>query len=81
LYTGKNQPSPFPTIAIIEPNTSHAMASRKVVETIYGKYSKYEIVRKSGVFSTKFYVRKDGDVVSGTFSSLKAAVEWAKSKK
>lgn len=56
------------------------MASTKVVETVYGKYSKYEIVKKSGTFSTKFYVRKDGDVASGKFSSLKAAVEWAEKK-
>lgn len=53
------------------------MATKTVVETVYGKYSKYEIVRKSGVFTTKFYVRKDGDVATGKFSSLNAAVEWA----
>lgn len=56
------------------------MASKKVVETVYGKYSKYEIVKKSSAFSTKFYVRKDGDVASGKFSSLKDAVEWAEKK-
>jgi len=54
--------------------------AKKIVETIYGKYSKYEIVKNSGVFSTKFYVRKDGEVVTGSFSSLKAAVEWAEKK-
>lgn len=53
------------------------MATKKVVETVYGKYSKYEIVKKTSVLSTKFYVRKDGDVATGKFSSLKAAVEWA----
>lgn len=52
----------------------------KVVETVYGKYSKYEIVIDSGTFSTKFYVRKDGKVVTGSFSSLKDAVEWAQKK-
>jgi hypothetical protein len=56
------------------------MATKKVVETVYGKYSKYEIVKSSGVLSTKFYVRKDGDVATGKFSSLKAAVEWAEKK-
>lgn len=55
------------------------MASKKVVETIYGKHYKYEIVEKSGVFSTKYYVRKgDGSIAASSFSSLKAAVEWAK---
>lgn len=55
--------------------------SKKVVETVYGKHHKYEIVRDSGVLSTKYYVRKeDGSMASGKFSSLEAAVEWAEEK-
>ena len=54
------------------------MGSKTVVETIYGKYSKFEIVKDSGVMSTKFYVRKDGKPHRGSFSSLAAAVEAAK---
>lgn len=53
------------------------MASKKVVETIYGKKSKYEVVRKSSAFSTTFYVKKDDKVASGKFNSLAKAVEWA----
>jgi len=37
------------------------MSEYEVVETIYGKYSKYEVVKESSVLgSPKFYVRKDG---------------------
>jgi len=56
------------------------MATRKVVETVYGKYSKYEIVMKSKTFGAEFYVNKDGKVASGKFDSLKKAVEWAENK-
>jgi len=56
------------------------MSSTKVVETIYGKKSKYEVIKKKTVFTAKFYVKKDGNTVSGHFKSLKAAVEAAKNK-
>jgi hypothetical protein len=55
------------------------MAQKKVVETVYGKYSKYEIVRKSKHFSTRFNVYKDGSYET-SFKSLKAAVKWAEKK-
>jgi hypothetical protein len=48
------------------------MAEKDVVETVYGKYYKYEIVR-DGV---KFY--RDGKYHRGSFSSLHDAVEAAK---
>lgn len=54
------------------------MSDSVVVETIYGKYSKYEIVKKSSVFSSEFYIRKNGKPHRGSFSSLSAAVEAAK---
>lgn len=53
--------------------------SETVVETIYGKYSKYEIVRKSGTFSTDIVLRKDGKF-EGSYSSVQAAVDAAKKK-
>ena len=53
--------------------------SRTVVETVYGKYSKYEIVRDSGMFSTSVYLLKDGKP-AGSYSSVEAAVAAAKSK-
>lgn len=57
------------------------MAERDVVETIYGKYSKYEIVKRSSLLgSPTFYIVKDGEVDSGSFSSLRAAVEEAKDR-
>lgn len=50
------------------------MAEAKVVETIYGKYHKYEIVKKG----REFFIRKDGRPHRGSFSSLSAAVEAAR---
>lgn len=51
-----------------------------VVETIDGKYHKFEIVKDSGgVFgSVKFYIRKDGKPFKGSYSSLADAVQAAK---
>lgn len=56
------------------------MADKEVIETIYGKYHKFEIVRDSGgVFgSVKFYVRKDGKPYKGSYSSLADAIQAAK---
>lgn len=56
------------------------MANKVVVETVHGKYSKYEIVKDAGgIFSSpKFYVWKDGKPFKGSYSSLAAAVEAAK---
>lgn len=55
------------------------MAKREVIETVYGKYSKFEVVREpGGVFSSpKFYIYKDGDYHRGSYSSLRDAVEAA----
>ena len=56
------------------------MAKQEVVETVYGKYSKYEVIRESGgVFgSAKFWIYRDGKYHRGPFSSLLDAVETAK---
>lgn len=53
--------------------------AKTVVETIYGKYHKFEIVKDpGGVFSgVKFYVRKDGKPFKGSYSSLADAVKAA----
>lgn len=55
------------------------MAEKEVVETIYGKMSKYEIVKDpGGLFGDpKFYIRKNGKPFKGSYSTLKAAVEAA----
>ncbi|MBV2137112.1 MAG: hypothetical protein KUF79_09915 [Candidatus Thiodiazotropha sp. (ex Ctena orbiculata)] len=55
------------------------MSSDKVVETVYGKHAKYEIVQKEGgVFgSSKYYVRKNGSPHRGPYSSLRDAVAAA----
>lgn len=57
------------------------MAEEKdVVETIYGKHHKFEIVRiPGGIFSSmKFYIHRDGKEYKGSYSSLADAVEAAK---
>jgi hypothetical protein len=56
------------------------MADSVLVETIYGKYSKFEVVKKTSSLmgSPAFYVRKDGKPHKGSFSSLKEAVESAR---
>lgn len=55
------------------------MAKGDVIETIYGKYSKYEVIKEpGGVFSgPKFYIYRDGKYYRGSFSSLRDAVEEA----
>lgn len=56
------------------------MAEKPIIETIYGKYHKFDIVKDSGgVFgSIKFYIHKDGKPFKGAYSSLADAVEAAK---
>lgn len=56
------------------------MASKEVVETIYGRYSKYEITETSSFTGTSFYIYKDGKPYRGSFSTLAAAVEAARSE-
>ena len=48
-----------------------------IVETIHGRYSKFEIYRESGGFlsSTTFIIYRDGKYWKGTYSTLKAAVQ------
>ncbi len=46
----------------------------EVIETVFGKYSKFEVVKNAGLF----YVRKDGKPYRGSFSSLADAVRAAK---
>jgi hypothetical protein len=52
----------------------------KVVETLYGKHSKYEIVKtEGGLLSSTFYsIYRNGEYHRGSFSSLAAAVDAAK---
>jgi hypothetical protein len=50
-----------------------------VVETIYGKSSKYQITRKTSLFSdTRFLIYKDGNFFNG-YDSLAKAVDAARS--
>ena len=52
--------------------------SKEVVETFYGKYSRFDVVKETSTFgSPKFHVRKDGKPHKGSYSSLSSAVNVA----
>lgn len=53
------------------------MAKQELVETIFGKRHKYEIIREPG-WTTKFYIYKDGAKHGGWFDDLRVAVKKAK---
>ena len=55
------------------------MSNSQVVETIHGKYSKYEIKKKiTTLDGIKFYIYKDGKPHQGAYSSLSDAVAAAR---
>lgn len=56
------------------------MSEKTMVETIYGKYHKFEILREpAGVLTgPKFWIHRDGKPYRGSFSTLAAAVAAAK---
>lgn len=51
----------------------------KLIETIHGKYNKFDITKDTGIFSNSFKLYKDGDYVS-SFSRLDEAVASAKKR-
>lgn len=53
--------------------------SKTVVETIYGKYCKYEIIKSTGLLSTSIYLYKDGKHIA-SYRSVEAAVKAAKER-
>ncbi len=55
--------------------------SKKLIETVYGKRSKFEIYEVPKSFGGKeFIIHKDGDYWKGVFDSLAKAVERAKAE-
>lgn len=55
--------------------------TKEVVETIYGKHNKYEVIKETSTFgSPKYYVRCSDGTTSGMFSSLSDAVARARDK-
>ena len=55
--------------------------SKKLIETVYGKRSKFEIYEVPKPFGGKeFIIHKDGDYWKGVFDSLAKAVERAKAE-
>ena len=56
------------------------VSDKVVVETVYGKRHKYEIMKSPGglIGSTSFSVYRDGSYWRGSYDSLARAVEVAK---
>jgi len=55
------------------------MSDKVVVEIVYGKYHKFEVVKASGLLSSpSFSIYRDGKYYKGSYDSLAAAVEAAK---
>ncbi len=56
------------------------MSDKEVVEVVYGKHAKYEIVKTKGgpISSTSYYIYKNGAPYRGSFDSLAAAVAAAR---
>ena len=51
---------------------------KEIVETVYGKYHRYDIVKEITLLgSIRFWIRKDGQPYRGTYPSLKSAVDAA----
>lgn len=54
------------------------MNSKVVMETIYGKKNKYEVIKVSKLLGVKFVIYRDGKYHRGEFDSLAEAVEACK---
>lgn len=53
--------------------------AKELIETVYGKRSKFEVYRVSKAFGGhEFIINKDGAYWKGTFDSLAKAVQRAK---
>jgi hypothetical protein len=56
------------------------MSNDTLVETIYGKHHKYEVIKKAGTVLSKisYVIYRDGKYYKGTYDSLARAVEVAR---
>jgi hypothetical protein len=50
----------------------------KVMETVYGKHHKYEVIKNAGLLSTNFVIHRDRSYWKGSYDSLARAVKVAK---
>lgn len=55
--------------------------SKEVVKVVSGKHHRFEIVRETDVFSTKFFIREDEEHFAGPYASVEDAVAAAEQKK
>jgi hypothetical protein len=51
--------------------------SKQVIEVIYGKHLRYEVIRSTSLFDTKYYVHTSDGRIHGSFRALDRAVQWA----
>ena len=49
--------------------------SKQVVEVIYGKHLRYDVIRSTSLFDTKYYVHTSDGQNHGSFSALDRAVQ------
>jgi hypothetical protein len=55
------------------------MSDGTIVETIYGKHHRYEIIKNVG-WSISFSIYRDGKYYKGSYDSLARAVEVARNE-
>lgn len=65
---------------LLAPNMleNDVVSEKKLVETLHGRYHKYQIYRSSTFLGYEFWIYRDGERYRGTFKTLQAAVEAAK---
>ncbi len=51
--------------------------SKEVVEVIYGKHLRYDVIKSKSIFDATYYVRTSDGRTHGSFGRLDRAVQWA----
>lgn len=51
--------------------------SKEVVEVIYGKHLRYDVIRSKSFFGKTYYVHMSDGRMHGSFSGLDLPVQWA----
>jgi len=57
------------------------LADKTLIETVIGKYHKYDIYRSKTFMGYEFWIYRDGERYRGTFSDLQSAIDAAKKER